>query len=250
MFSTLDRDDVASLAYSIRMSRNVLPSTFTVTHQFTTSLDTSYAGYWTSGFLTLMETVGDAVQAESAAVAAAATADGGVYIAPFPLPSFASNAFYNAVGPIIGLIMSISMLYTVSRLIKLIVEEKEMRMKETLKMMGLRDWVFVSSWALTYFVLFTIISALVTIMLTSSFLSNSDTGLVFLWVFLFAMSQITLSFLASAFFSRARLAAIIGPLLNFAMVVPSFIYASSDGDSNLGARQGTAILAPTAFAYG
>ena len=31
-------------------------------------------------------------------------------------------------------------------------------MKETLKIMGLRDWVFVSGWAITYLVIFMIIA--------------------------------------------------------------------------------------------
>jgi hypothetical protein len=42
--------------------------------------------------------------------------------------------------------MAMSILYPISRLIKGLVEDKESRMKETQKMMGLFQWVFMASW--------------------------------------------------------------------------------------------------------
>ena len=100
---------------------------------------------------------------------------------PFPVPAFTTNAFYSAVGPLIGLLMSISTLYTVSRLIKLLVEEKEERMKETLKIMGLRAWVHFCGWIVSDFIIFTSIAVLVTLLLTISFVKLSSSILVFLW---------------------------------------------------------------------
>jgi hypothetical protein len=50
------------------------------------------------------------------------------------------------IGSFVGLVMAMSILYPISRLIKGLVEDKESRMKETQKMMGLFQWVFMASW--------------------------------------------------------------------------------------------------------
>jgi ATP-binding cassette subfamily A (ABC1) protein 1 len=52
--------------------------------------------------------------------------------------------FYDTVGPLIGLFMVMSTLYPVAMLIKSLVEEKESRVKETMKIMGMSDFVYVS----------------------------------------------------------------------------------------------------------
>jgi hypothetical protein len=58
-----------------------------------------------------------------------------------PVPAYNSNPFFASVGPLLGLILTMSMLYPVSRLIKALVEEKESKTKEVMKIMGLLDWV-------------------------------------------------------------------------------------------------------------
>ena len=58
-----------------------------------------------------------------------------------PEKAYLVNRFYSAVGPIIGLVLCMSTLYPVAMLIKVLVEEKESRVKETMKIMGLSDFV-------------------------------------------------------------------------------------------------------------
>ena len=45
------------------------------------------------------------------------------------------------VGPMLGLLMSLSLVYPLSMLVRGIVEEREKRLKETMCIMGLQGWV-------------------------------------------------------------------------------------------------------------
>ena len=69
-------------------------------------------------------------------------------------------------------------------------------------------------------------------------------------IFLFTTSQVSLCLLLVSFFNKAKLAAVIGPLVVFGMVIPSFIYTGQSGQENLAARTGVCLFSPTAFAFG
>jgi hypothetical protein len=70
------------------------------------------------------------------------------------------------------------------------VEEKESRAKETMRIMGLKLWVFHASWFLTYLVIFFVVSVMVTAIISSTFLNRSDPLLVFALLFSFTLSLI------------------------------------------------------------
>jgi ABC-type transport system involved in multi-copper enzyme maturation permease subunit len=53
-----------------------------------------------------------------------------------------------------------------------------------------------------------------------SFLPRTDPSLLFAFHWLFMLSQIAFGFMVASFFSRAKLAAIVGPFLQFAAVMP------------------------------
>lgn len=69
-------------------------------------------------------------------------------------------------------------------------EEKESRAKETMRIMGLHLWVFNASWFLTYLAVFFAVSALVTAIISSTFLNRSNPLLIFALLFLFTLSLI------------------------------------------------------------
>ena len=56
-----------------------------------------------------------------------------------PTYGFLLNTFYGQVGSLLGLVLIMSTLYPVSRLVKSVVEEKESKMKEVMKFMGIID---------------------------------------------------------------------------------------------------------------
>jgi ATP-binding cassette subfamily A (ABC1) protein 3 len=122
----------------------------------------------------------------------------------------------------------VSTLYPVSRLVKSAVEEKESKMKEIMEIMGLSSWVNNLAWFITAFVLFFWISLSSSFLCSTSFLPNSDSGLVFAYFFLFCMSEIPFCFLISVFFTRAKIAAIVGPVALFVALLPRFIFLGTN----------------------
>eukprot|EP01039_Chlorochromonas_danica_P006887 gene6887-7611_t len=60
---------------------------------------------------------------------------------PYPTFAYDQNPFYSSVGFLLGLAMIMSTMYPMSKLAKSVVEEKELRMRELMKIMGLQDWV-------------------------------------------------------------------------------------------------------------
>ena len=145
---------------------------------------------------------------------------------------------------------TVSTVYPLSRLVKTIVEEKETHMKELLKIMGLRDWVHQLSWFLTSFILFFWIALSTTLITTFSFLHTSNKMLIFLFFFLFAMSEISLSFLVAVFFTNSKLAAVVGPFVLFAALLPRFIFLSTNSNENRNSKLLASILSPSAFSFG
>jgi ABC-type multidrug transport system fused ATPase/permease subunit len=124
------------------------------------------------------------------------------------------------------------------------------KMRETMKIMGLRTWVHQSSWFITAFVLFFWISVTTTFFTTNSFLPNSDPSIIFAYFFLFFMSEVTLSFVVSVFFSNAKLAAICGPVVLLFLILPKFIFFNTTDNESVRNKVLASLLSPTAFCFG
>lgn len=84
----------------------------------------------------------------------------------------------------------------------------------------------------------------------NSFLVNSSPVLVFLYFFLFGLSEITFAFLISTFFSKAKLAAIVGPIALFITVLPKYLFFGFESTEDLSGKRIASILSPTAFSFG
>jgi len=137
-----------------------------------------------------------------------------------------------------------------SRLVKAVVEEKETRMREVMKIMGLRDWVHHLSWFITSFVLFLWIAITCTLITTSTFLRSSNKSLIFAYFFLFTMSEVTMSFLIAVFFNNSKLASIVGPVVLFLTLLPRFIFLSTNSNEASTDKFLASLLSPTAFSLG
>jgi hypothetical protein len=113
--------------YVIRQNSSTLPNTNQIFIAITRGLNVDYQSYLLSGFLTLERTIDKwalnySVQKVNPASRCISPE---VLTVPFPVYEYNSNPFYAQVGFLLGLAMTMSTLYPVSRLIKTIVEEKE-----------------------------------------------------------------------------------------------------------------------------
>ena len=173
-----------------------------------------------------------------------------VFMTPFPTLSYRNNLFFFIASGLFPLFFVLAMAVPVSQLIRLLVVEKETRMREQLRMMGVTAWATNTAWVLWYVAEMAVCSVLSTIVLHFSVLQKSDFSLVLVVFLLFTTSSIALAFLLSTFFSSSSTAAALGAVLYIAVFFPAFIFNSpNSGDApQEQAKVAASILGPTGFA--
>ncbi|XP_045490404.1 cholesterol transporter ABCA5 isoform X1 [Pieris rapae] len=127
---------------------------------------------------------------------------------------------------IFRVIMPMYMVMTLSQfityLLMLVVGEKEKKIREGMRIMGLKDSVYWGSWFLIYAVFVTILSIVSTVLLfTLKVFQHSSYVLIFLLMLLFGFTIITFAFMLTPFFDKARTAGILG---SFAVNLMSGLY--------------------------
>lgn len=132
---------------------------------------------------------------------------------PFPTPPYIDDPFANTIANVLGLFFTIIYMWPVTRLIKGIVEEKQLRIKEGMRMMGLPDSALYCSWFGTYTLIFFLTSLLITIVTSGSVYAHSNKFYIFLFFFFFAMSTFSFCWLVSVFFSRSTVGTTMGALI-------------------------------------
>jgi hypothetical protein len=88
----------------------------------------------------------------------------------------------------------------------LIVEERTLKIKEGLKMMGVTDGAIWFSWFLSYLSLFLITSIIIAAVLSQGVYTYTSFFYIFLLFFSFSLSLIPLAFLFTVLFKNARTA--------------------------------------------
>lgn len=173
-----------------------------------------------------------------------------VAFAPLPTYKYDQNPFFAAVGFLLGMAMTMATMYPMSRFVKSMVEDKESRMREVMKVMGLSSSMHQLSWILTGAIVFVWIAVSTTFICNTTFLANSDTWLLFLYFLTFCLSEVSLSFLLSSFFSNSKLAAIVAPVALFCLLMPRYVFFSTNNNEQYVPKLLASLSSPVAFAFG
>ncbi|XP_033748206.1 ATP-binding cassette sub-family A member 5-like isoform X2 [Pecten maximus] len=137
-----------------------------------------------------------------------------------PKPSYTPDTSY--IQTISSIYFVIAYSPIVSYLTTNLVAEKEKKIKESMKMMGLRDSAFWLSWGLIYLVVIAISTAAITVlMVATSFFANSNAFIFFLILFFYGISIITFSYMLTPFFNKAQTA---GGLASLMSIIFSCLY--------------------------
>lgn len=67
---------------------------------------------------------------------------------------------------------------------------------------------------------------------------------------LLLLSEVALAFLVAACFSRARLAAIVGPVALFACCLPRYVFFGTDRNENVAGKKWASLSSVAAFCFG
>ncbi|XP_061877711.1 retinal-specific phospholipid-transporting ATPase ABCA4-like isoform X1 [Entelurus aequoreus] len=154
----------------------------------------------------------------------------GVYLQQIPYPCYVDDLFMLTLNRCFPVFMVLAWVYSVSMVVKSIVLEKELRLKETLKVMGVSNGVIWSTWFIDSFLVMGTSTALLTAVITGGRVLNYSNPLIlFLFLLAFTTATIMQCFLLSVFFNHANLAAACCGIIYFALYLPHlFCFAWQD----------------------
>lgn len=221
------------------------------------SPDGGEPGYIREGFLAVQHAVDRAImQYHSNASTRQLFQNLTVIAKRFPYPPFISDPFLVAIQYQLPLLLMLSFTYTSLTIIRAIVQEKEKKLKEYMRMMGLSSWLHWTAWFLLFFLFLLITVSFMTLLFCVkvkkdvAVLTHSDPSLVLVFLICFAISSISFSFMVSTFFSKANMAAAVGGCLYFFTYIPYFFVAPRYNWMTLSQKLLSCILSNVAMAMG
>ena len=168
-----------------------------------------------------------------------------------PYPCYIQDVFVESITQILPLVMVLAWIFTVSMIIKDIVYEKEKRLKEFMRVMGLTNGIHWVAWFITSFTVTMVICILLSVILKyGKITGHTDLGVLIVFLCCFMMATITQSFLISVFFVRANLAAAAGGIIYFLLYLPYTIlinYSAVTQQYQIGL---VSLISTVAFSYG
>uniref|UniRef100_A0A8C4QFV7 ABC transporter domain-containing protein n=1 Tax=Eptatretus burgeri TaxID=7764 RepID=A0A8C4QFV7_EPTBU len=205
-------------------------------------------GYYAEGFLTLQHVIDQAVikilSGQSGTLSSMS-----ILLQRFPFPEYLDDPFIFTIQTQIPILVMLSFIFVVGSIVGSIVLEKERRQKEYMKMMSLCNWLHWNSLVST--LLPHIVSCTcVQTGVNGAVLSHSDPTLIFVFLLLFLVATIFLSFMLTTLFNRANLAAKVGVFIYFMSYVPFFFITTSYKFMTLSEKLASCILSNVGMALG
>ncbi|XP_015230454.1 PREDICTED: retinal-specific ATP-binding cassette transporter-like [Cyprinodon variegatus] len=175
----------------------------------------------------------------------------GVYLQQFPYPCYVDDLFMLTLNRCFPIFMVLAWVYSVSMIVKSIVLEKELRLKETLKTVGVTNDVIWSTWFIdSFFMMGTSTALLTAIIMGGRVLNYSNPVILFLFLLSFTTATIMQCFLLSVFFNQANLAAACCGIIYFTLYLPHiFCFAWQDSITK-DMKIMASLLSQVAFGFG
>ena len=204
----------------------VMPSTKTATDVFVKgpnegagdSYDSFLDQYVESGFLLLQATVFDFIGSYDGADEQGLKKYTRFF--SFPSPAYTNVGFWALIGSsgnIFGIFMMCALVYPFAQVVRLLVSEKETKIKEGMKMMALSDSAFYGSWVTCFVIIDAVTSGILVIVSTQlgfeKLFDFSGVLYVFSLYFFFMLASTSFAFAIAAVFSRAKTAAVLSSII-------------------------------------
>uniref|UniRef100_A0AAQ4S8C3 P-type phospholipid transporter n=1 Tax=Gasterosteus aculeatus aculeatus TaxID=481459 RepID=A0AAQ4S8C3_GASAC len=175
----------------------------------------------------------------------------GVYLQQMPYPCYVDDLFMLTLNRCFPIFMVLAWVYSVSMIVKSIVLEKELRLKETLKAMGVTNGVIWSTWFIDSFLMMGTSTALLTAIIMAGRVLNYSNGLIlFLFLLTFTTATIMQCFLLSVFFNQANLAAACCGIIYFALYLPHIFCFAWQDHITKDMKILASLLSQVAFGFG
>ncbi|XP_032883716.1 retinal-specific phospholipid-transporting ATPase ABCA4 [Amblyraja radiata] len=175
----------------------------------------------------------------------------GIYVQQMPYPCFVDDIFMLALTRCFPMFTVLSWIYSVSMTVKSIVLEKELRLKETMKIMGVTSWVHWVTWFIDSFIMMGASTVLATVVIMrGNVLLYSNPFLLFGFLLVFSLATIMQCFLLSVFFSKANVAVACSGIIYFTLYLPHLLCYAWQDRMTRNMKLTASLLSPVAFGFG
>lgn len=165
----------------------------------------------------------------------------------YPKAEFTSGGTF-VLRSIVPLYMVFAWAQFIVYMMMLVVEEKEKRIKEGMKMMGLRDSVYWLSWFTIYggYVILLSVICIIILPLARVFV-HVNVFLLFLLFLLYGCSSIVFALMLTPFFNKAKVAGVVGNLTQVAFSLLYYLQVYLGDKISPGAFWAMGLFSPCAF---
>ncbi|XP_036065527.1 uncharacterized protein abca12 isoform X2 [Oryzias melastigma] len=252
-----ERRDTASssslppqMSYTIRMHMDNVMRTDKVRNPYfvkQTYISASQTMRYNRGFVYLQENIDRAIIELQSGQKVTDTA---VQLQPFPYPCHLRDEYLEALSFVFPLLLMIAWLLFVADFVKKLVHERELRLHEYMKMMGVNPLSHFFAWFLECTAYLLLTTVVVTFVLKfGKILPNSDAFLVFLYLCDYGLSVIAFSYMVSSFFNKTYIAGLSGSLLYILAFFPFIVVLALESDLSFYLKSGLSLFSPTCFSY-
>ncbi|OQR95862.1 ATP-binding Cassette (ABC) Superfamily, partial [Thraustotheca clavata] len=162
-------------------------------------------------------------------------------------PTSTTTSFYSSGQPVFGMFFLLAYLRFIPSLTSRMVVEKELKITEGMRMMGLKDGPLLLSWYITGFLQYTPIALLLAIELKyGNVFPMADLATMFLFFTTFGLAIVSFANLVGVFFNKSKTAAIASVLIWVIAFLPFYAVENKSNSHKYAAS----LCAPTAFAHG
>lgn len=181
-----------------------------------------------------------------------------MFIQRFPFPEYVNDMLGLVLEFAIPLIFMVAFLYPAINNIKYVAIERELQLKESMKIMGLPGYLHWIAWFTKcmafQIVIISIVTGLVKIPFASSgglsVFTHTNWSVLWVFFFLYALAGVTYSFMFSTFFAKANTCSIAGAIVWLIMLQPYSIINFNYDRVNLATKLGASLLVNTGMGFG
>ncbi|KAM6179073.1 glucosylceramide transporter ABCA12 isoform 2-T2 [Rhynchocyon petersi] len=173
-----------------------------------------------------------------------------VQVQAFPYPCFMKDNFLTSVSYSFPIVLMVAWVVFIAAFVKKLVYEKDLRLHEYMKMMGVNSCSHFFAWLIESigFLLVTII-ILIIILKFGNILPKTNGFILFLYFLDYSFSVIAMSYLISVFFNNTNIAALIGSLIYIIAFFPFIVLITVENELSYVIKVFMSLLSPTAFSY-
>ncbi|XP_065493613.1 glucosylceramide transporter ABCA12 [Caloenas nicobarica] len=173
-----------------------------------------------------------------------------VQVQAMPYPCYNKDMFLTSVTYSLPFALMAAWVLFIADFVKTLVQEKDLRLYEYMKMMGVNASSHFIAWFIecAIFLLITV-TFLVIILKVGDILPKANTALLFLYFMDYSLSIIAMSYFISVFFNNTNIAALVGSLVYILTFFPFIVLLVIENHLSFSVKTLLSLLSPTAFSY-